>query len=178
MGYPLGALNNDTLADIPVDGKAFLRAWQLSLRSCSMRNMMGLSRFLMSKSDSVDQWRIVHQLIDFHINEALGTKSRNAADNHNSLLYHLLQQTDDKIDIRNQIMQVMMASQDTTSVLISNTVFLLSRHLNVWNRLRDEVGSTNPNNLTSEGIKKFRLLRHMLYECGSSLCPKKALIII
>ncbi len=48
-----------------------------------------------------------------------------------------------RIEIRNQIIQEMMAAQNTTAVLISNTFFLLSRSPAIWERLRDETASVS-----------------------------------
>ena len=167
LGHPLGMLNVNASSNDPVDGKSFLRAWQLSLRSCSIRNSLGILRFMMSKSETVHQWQIVHRLIEFHIDRALGNIDFNDENNHRSLLENLLEQTRDKVEIRNQIIQGMMAAQDTTSVLISNAIFLLSRNPNVWERLRAEVASVNSALMTAEDTTKFRFIHHILHECKS-----------
>lgn len=60
-----------------------------------------------------------------------------------------------------------MAVQDIISVLISNVVFLLSRNLTIWERLRAEAASVNLASLTAEDTTKLRLTRHILYECKS-----------
>ena len=169
LGHPLGMLNSDVLAESPVDGKSFLRAWQLSLRACSIRTALGIFRFIISKHESVDQWQIVHQLIEFHIDRALQGEDRRAENRHRSLLEHLIQQTNDKVEIRNQIIQGMMAAQDTTSILISNTIFLLSRDPTIWERLRAEVASISSDALIGENLRNFKLLHNVLYECKSHL---------
>lgn len=64
-------LDPNILTDCPVDGKSFLRAWQLSLRSCSIRNSLGFFKFVMSKTETIDQWEIIHRLVNFHVNRAL-----------------------------------------------------------------------------------------------------------
>lgn len=162
-------LNSDVLTESPVDGKSFLRAWQLSLRSCSIRNAMGIFRFMMSKHESVDQWQIVHQLIEHHVDRALQDINQSREKHHRSLLENLIQQTGDRIEIRNQIIQGMMAAQETTSVLISNTIFLLSRDPNVWERLRAEVPSVSSSPLTPDSVRELKLLHNVLYECKSRL---------
>lgn len=99
------------------------------------------------------------------MDKALQDLSRKTKDSHRSLLDNLAQQTTDRNEIRNQIIQGMMASQDTTSVLISNTVFLLSRDTSTWERLRAEAIAIGSTPLTAEGIRKSKLLHNVLYEC-------------
>ena len=90
---------------------------------------------------------------------------RTSSHHHRSLLDGLAEQTSDRIEIRNQIIQGMMAAQDTTVVLLSNTFFLLSRSPAIWERLRNETASVGSRPLTLEDTKNFRLLRNILYEC-------------
>ena len=177
LGKSLGALAGDEPADSPVDGKAFLQAFQLSLRSCGIRLYLGPFRFMMPSSASVMQWKVVHEFINYYIDRALeGTKPKGSStldqvtgqttDHHHcSLLDGLARQTNDRTEIRNQIIQGMMAAQDTTAVLISNTVFLLSRSPAIWERLRAETASVGSQPLTFDETKSFKLLRDVLYEC-------------
>ncbi len=91
------------------------------------------------KSASVVHWNVVHKFTDYYVDRALEDKKdkvspamnldgkRTSSHHHQSLLNGLAEHTSDRIEIRNQIIQGMMAAQDTTAVLISNTFFLLSR---------------------------------------------------
>ncbi len=157
-----------------MDGKAFLQAFQLSLRSCGLRLYLGPFRFILPKSASVIQWKVVHDFVDYHVNRSLeNTKAEvsstldqeTTSHHYRSLLDGLAKQTTDRIEIRNQIIQGLMAAQDTTAVLISNTIFLLSRSPAIWARLRAETASVGSQPLTLEDTKSFRLLRNILYEC-------------
>lgn len=64
-------LDVDVLAESPSDGKSYLRARPLSLRSCRIRNALGILCFIVSKHKSVDQRQIVHQLDELDIHRAL-----------------------------------------------------------------------------------------------------------
>lgn len=141
-----------------------------------MRLYLGPFRFMTSKSASVVHWNVVHKFIDYYVDRALEDKKgkvsptmnldgKRTSSHHRSLLDELAEQTSDRIEIRNQIIQGMMAAQDTTAVLISNTFFLLSRSPAIWKRLRDETASVGSQPLTLEDTKNFRLLRNVLYEC-------------
>ncbi len=82
------------------------------------------------------------------------------------LLYAMAEQTDDRIELRNQILQAVMAAKETTAVLISNVFFLLSRHSGVWQRLRQEVLSLADSELTVETLPNLRYLRNVVNESG------------
>jgi cytochrome P450 len=51
----------------------------------------------------------------------------------------MAEETGDRVFLRNQILQGLIASQDTTSSLLGNVFFLLARHPDVWRKLRSEV---------------------------------------
>ncbi|KAL8951372.1 MAG: hypothetical protein Q9222_002649 [Ikaeria aurantiellina] len=164
LGHPLGVLGGNAPSSAPVDGQTFLKAWQMSLRSCSIRNSLGLLKFIVPRSESVKQWRIVHDLVDFHIDRAIKGQTHNTQDQHRSLLDIPLQQTKNKMEIRNQIIQGMMASQDTTSILISNIIFLLSRNPAVWQQLRADTASIDLTMFGIEDMRKCKSLSNVLHE--------------
>lgn len=83
------------------------------------------------------------------------------------LLYSLADQTGDRTELRNQILQALMAAQETTAVLISNVFFLLSRHPAVWQRLRMEVISLGDSELDVDLLQNMRYLHSVLYESKS-----------
>jgi hypothetical protein len=51
----------------------------------------------------------------------------------------MAEKTGDRAFLRNQVLQAVMASQDTTSNLIGNVFFLLARHPDIWQKVRKEV---------------------------------------
>ena len=83
------------------------------------------------------------------------------------LLHGMAEQTEDRTELRNQILQALMAAQETTSVLISNVFFLLSRHLNVWQRLRHEALSLEDHEITVDTLQNMKYLRNVLNESES-----------
>ncbi|MCJ1380961.1 hypothetical protein MMC17_004070 [Xylographa soralifera] len=104
LGKSLGVLNVDQPSEGPVQGMEFLKAFQLSLRSCGLRLYLGPLRFLLPKSATSDQWQIVHRFVEYHIDKALqgGVEIKH---DHRSLLHGVIQQTTDKLEIRSQIIQ-------------------------------------------------------------------------
>jgi cytochrome P450 len=88
--------------------------------------------------------KITHDYIDYSIDQALlGSDQKSSIEDasyeqkkHPSMLAGLSLQTDDREFIRSQIIQGMMASQETTSALLGNACFLLSRHSRYWHHIR------------------------------------------
>lgn len=90
-----------------------------------------------------------------------------------SMLQGLATQMYDVHYIRSQILQGMMAFQETTAVLIANTMFLLSRHPRYWSRLRHEVRQRGEELLTFENLNNFKPLQNILSECESDRPQKR-----
>ncbi|MCJ1310992.1 hypothetical protein MMC25_004662 [Agyrium rufum] len=129
-----------------------------------MRIYLGPLRFLLPKAATRDQWRLVHDFIDFLIEKALQDERDQTNDRH-SLLHDMIGKTSNTKEIRDQIIQAMTASLDTTALLISNTMFLLSRNPEIWERLRRQTANLDSNqHLTVEDTKKSKLLRYVLLE--------------
>lgn len=83
------------------------------------------------------------------------------------LLHGMAEQTEDRTELRNQILQALMAAQETTSILIRNVFFLLSRHPIVWQRLRREVLLLEDHQKTLDTLQNMKYLRNVLNESES-----------
>lgn len=92
------------------------------------------------------------------------------------LLYEMAIQTGDQTELRNEILQALMAAQETTAALISNVFFLLSRNCTVWQNLREEVLALGDKDLDLESLQGMRYLRQVLNESKHYLPPLSFLI--
>ncbi|KAF7945536.1 hypothetical protein EAE96_010303 [Botrytis aclada] len=122
----------------------FIQAFNASMIGMGLSFMIGPFKFLIPKSLTSIAHKQVYDYIDFFIDKALQkTQDEPVVNSHalrqKSLLEGLAKQTTDRIEIRQNVIQGMMAAQGTTYVLISNTLFLLSRSPEIYKRLRDEV---------------------------------------
>ncbi|KAI4214642.1 MAG: hypothetical protein LQ351_002715 [Letrouitia transgressa] len=80
-------------------------------------------------------------------------------------LYELAKQTGNEKELRDQIINTLIAGRDTTASLMSSTLFMLSRRPDVWSKLQAEVQSTlNGKSPTFEQIKEMKYLRNVLHE--------------
>ena len=86
------------------------------------------------------------------------------------LIYEMAKQTGDRMELRSQILQVFMASYDSTSALLSNIFFLLSRHPKVYAKVRAEaltIPTDTP--LTFELLRAQKYTRWVINESTSPL---------
>ncbi|TGO20852.1 hypothetical protein BPAE_0261g00090 [Botrytis paeoniae] len=111
----------------------FIKAFNASMIGMALSFMIGSFKFLIPKSLTT----VAHK--QKKTRDETVIKGYSHLSIQKSLLEGLAKQTDDRIEIRKNIIQGMMAAQGTTYVLISNTLFLLSRNPDLYERLRDEV---------------------------------------
>ena len=79
-------------------------------------------------------------------------------------LHELVSQTADKIKIRSELLNILLAGRDTTASLLSNVWFELSNRPDVWRRLQRDVDSVNGECPTFEKLKDMKYLRAVLNE--------------
>lgn len=79
-------------------------------------------------------------------------------------LNELLKQTDDKVQIRSELLNILLAGRDTTASLLSNVWFELSRRPEVYKKLREEVNALGGKKPSFQQIKDMKYLRALLNE--------------
>lgn len=68
----------------------------------------------------------------------------------------LVKKTDDLIELRNQILNMLIARSKTIGTLLVNTFSLLLRDQQIWNKLQEEVIQLKSEKL----IQKYLIVRH------------------
>jgi cytochrome P450 len=113
----------------------------------------------------------VHEVVDHYVNLALESKRNpEKGDGRYIFLQALAADTDDPKMLRDNMLNILLAGRDTTASLLSSTFFYLSRHQNVWNRLRREIvelfgDAKNPRAEMSQAkLKDIPYLRYVLNE--------------
>jgi cytochrome P450 len=84
-------------------------------------------------------------------------------------LYEMAKETSDPIELRHELLNVLLAGRDTTASLLSNTFFVLSRRPDIWAKLKEEVdalGGVFPDYDTLRGMK---YVKYLLNECESQI---------
>ncbi|PSN69739.1 hypothetical protein BS50DRAFT_295369 [Corynespora cassiicola Philippines] len=127
--------------------KEFIERFHAAVFGTGLRVMLGRLKCLAPKAAYVDACKRAHDYVEYYIRHALedltlhGTPSGNHMPHHKqrSVVQGLAMQTEDMGFIRGQILQGMLAAQETISVLVCNTMFLLARHPMEWVQLRTQV---------------------------------------
>ncbi|ESZ92447.1 hypothetical protein SBOR_7164 [Sclerotinia borealis F-4128] len=152
----------------PMDMHTFKEAFNAAQGWMGIRLAFG--KFGRGISLFSNKWKesctIVHSFVNHHINNALEnsdiSKSKDSA---SSLLDNLIMRGTDLAEIRSQIIQGMLVTQDTTGIVLSNTIFLLSRAPNIWSRLREEVASLGlVEGWKAADLKNLKLLHNCIKE--------------
>lgn len=178
----LSTISDKGTLEGPFDIETFMKAFHDGLFGTGLRIILGRLSFLAPRAKWLASCGKTHEFLDYYIDQALARKEASefeegplgspANPKYRSMLEGLAEQTNDKVEIRSQIIQGMMASQETTSVLLSNTLFLLSRHTSIWDQLQDEISSLGQEELTYQSLSAFKLMRNIHFECESIFLPE------
>ncbi|KUJ09334.1 cytochrome P450 alkane hydroxylase-like protein [Mollisia scopiformis] len=142
-----------------------------SLQTMFKRFMLGRFRFLLGEKQWLQTCAEVHSIIDGFIDEEVQAQKSAKSTSTDSdipynyvLLKELVKETDDKRFIRNELMNVYFPARDTAGILTSNIIFMLARHPDVWNKLREEVLSIGDQKLTFELLKSLKYVHAVISE--------------
>lgn len=160
----------DTLLPLPdEEGELFIKSWDYVMIGFGTRVRMGKLKFLYRDPAWFEAIRIVHAFVEKHIDKALEIEKQRQIEDSNPderyiLLHEMVKQTQDKLDLRSQILAVFMPSRDTTAVLVANIFHALARHPTVWTKLRGEVMAIGDQPITFELLKSIKYLQWVLNE--------------
>ena len=115
--------------------------------------------------------KYVHEFVDRYVQRGLEYRRNHDLEKNEEeryvFLHELAKRTDDPVQIRSELLNVLLAGRDTTASLLSNVFFMLAKTPRVWAKLREEVDSLNGEPPTYEQIKDMKYLRAVLNECKS-----------
>ena len=123
------------------------------------------------------EFKIVHDYVDGIIEKALAEKQKKLEDEKEKqdsgdsgekkryiFLYELLNQTTDKVKIRSELLNILLAGRETTAALLSNLWFVLSKRPDIWTKLQQEVSTLDGDFPSFEQLKDMKYLRAVLNE--------------
>jgi cytochrome P450 len=73
--------------------------------------------------------------------------------------------TDDPIQIRAELLNILLAGRDTTAGLLSNTFHVLARRPDIWAKLKSEVDQLEGKRPDYETLRNMKYLKYVLNEC-------------
>ncbi|KAH7138730.1 cytochrome P450 [Dendryphion nanum] len=169
MDFLLGVDATKNSTDQPYTSAQFQNAFQDGLFLTMIRVVIGRAWKLLPKKKYITACNTAHKYIDYYVNQAFEEPQKSLQDNTNtgqrrSMVGELSRQTDERKYIRSQIMQGMMASQDTISALLGNMFFLLSRHPQYWEQVRDATLDRDVTDFTFDDLLNFKLVQNIILE--------------
>lgn len=81
-----------------------------------------------------------------------------------NLLHELGSVCPDRVQLRDELLNVLLAARDLTAALLSSKFYFLSCHSQVWQRLQNEVASLDGLCPTYEQVKNLKYVRAIVDE--------------
>jgi cytochrome P450 len=119
-------------------------------------------------------WKWVDQLIDDAFerkDQALKSINSEVEPKKYVFLDELVKTTTDRKLIREEILNILIASRDTTASLLGNLFFMLARHPDIWAKLRAEILTIGNELPKIEELQRLTYLRYCINECKMSQSP-------
>ena len=167
-----------------VSSQTFADAFNRAQHSISNRGRFGFLGFLVGGSTLKSDTKVCHGMSTAYMTHSTSYKNRAEFINHfvekglayaetNDIekgtgryvfLHELVKQTKDKIKIRSELLNILLAGRDTTASLLSDVWFEVAKRPDIWAKLRAEVDQLNREKPTLAQIKDMKYLEYVLKE--------------
>ena len=161
-----------------LDWTSFAHSFDGATMALGVRGRLAEMYWLYSPKHFRDNCKEVHKFADYYVNLALTTDLSSLSEAHLEkghkkekyiFLKELVQVTRDPVELRSQLLNILLAGRDTTAGLLGWTFYLLVRHSHIWQKLRqtilDDFGTfDDPKAITFETLKGCSYLQHTLSE--------------
>jgi cytochrome P450 len=151
--------------------EAFATAFDSALSSLLMRVRLGKLLFLYRSPTFEKNCDTVHAFVDKFISKALkvresrkGVEKTNERDGKYVFLNELLKQTQNPIELRDEILTVLLGGRDTTAGLLSHVFRELMQQPAVLEKLKDEIAQLQGRKPDYEELKNMKYLKYVLQE--------------
>ncbi|PBP27814.1 cytochrome P450 52A1 [Diplocarpon rosae] len=111
----------------------------------------------------------VHQFVDQIVSQALEKSPAHEGERY-VFLTEMLQSTRDPTQLRDELLNILLAGRDTTASLLSNTFHVLARQPHIWKNLKAEVDALEGVKPDYETLRNMKYLKNLLSE-SLRLCP-------
>ncbi|KAF2726911.1 cytochrome P450 alkane hydroxylase [Polyplosphaeria fusca] len=147
-------------------GEEFARAFEFCSTEIMTRVRMGKLMFLHRSRKFKDMCSVCHRFADQFVQKALQAEKMGSDDHQKkrSVLDELITQTRDPLELRSQLLHLLLAGRDTTASVLSSLFFVLAKRPDVWQRVREEVSRYDTATPSHEQLKECKYLGHVLKE--------------
>lgn len=152
----------------PDESNAFFKAFRQAQIDTASRTRLSLAwpLFEFWKDKTKEQLKLVRLTLDPLLKQAIENKKRRSpdekieADQAETLLEYLVEQTEDEAILRDEILNLAVAGQETTMATLTFAIYMLAEHPDVFHRLRQEV-LTNIGSTRRPTFEDFRNMKYM-----------------
>ena len=153
----------------PGPNMKFAECWNRGQEACAERSRSGkLGKLLASPAQFKKDTQFVEEFVDRFVRKGLKFRKKmdveKADDERYVFLHELVKQTSDPVQIRSELLNILLAGRDTTASLLSDVWFILARRPDVWQKLRTEVDALGGEAPTYQQIKEMKYLKAVLNE--------------
>jgi cytochrome P450 len=172
--FLFGESVHSLLPSSPASNKAFGNAFNESLSWIPKRSRFGRFMWAMSPKEFTDACKTVHAFADQFVQRALA--QRNSTDLEKKLegnkqvrdryvfLEELAMETGDPIELRDQLLSILLAGRDTTAGTLTILWHTLARRPDILEKLRQEVIDLGGKRPTFESMKNMKYLKNVINE--------------
>lgn len=147
---------------------AFTRSQDFIANSSRWGKLSAL--FPANKEFAHDQ-KFVHEFVDYYVQKGLAKRPQLLQEKSNAdksgryvFLDELVRQTTDPIQIRSELLNILLAGRDTTASLLTNVWFVLGKRPDIWAKLQADVATLDGETPTFEQLKNLKYLKALLNE--------------
>ncbi|KAF7854577.1 hypothetical protein EAF04_010386 [Stromatinia cepivora] len=149
----------------------FGTAFDLGQIKLEGRFTMGKLSNWMCDSEFDGACKTVHSFVDKIVYEALSkidAKEEKAVEGHGPgrylFLTEMVKATRDPKQIRDELLNILLAGRDTTASLLSNTFHVLARRPDIWKKLKAEVNELHGEKPDYETMRSIKYIKYLLNE--------------
>lgn len=113
----------------------------------------------------------MHDFVDYYVDKGLAKRDMLLSEKSNAekagpyvFLEELVRQTTDRIRIRSELLNILLAGRDTTASLLTNVFYVIAKRPDIWAKLQAEVSKLDGQAPTFEQLKDMKYLRALMNE--------------
>jgi cytochrome P450 len=109
--------------------------------------------------------KLVHDFVDYFVDKGLAKEKFGQSDPERYVFIdELVSQTSDRVRIRSELLNILLAGRDTTASLLTNLWFVLAKRPDVWARLQADIAQLGGEKPTFEQLRDLKYLRALMNE--------------
>jgi cytochrome P450 len=155
----------------------FASAFDFGQQELAVRSRLGPYVWLYRNKKFDEACDIVHTFVDRFVQQALEYRRMHDQDKHAGdekkyiFSYELAKSTQDPKQLRDEILNILLAGRDTTASLLAHTWHTLARRPDVWEKLKAEVDELGGRAPDYETLRNMKYLKYVLNECKFDATP-------